>query len=163
MLPRLLLLPVILVLLVIVAFQIGLVHSDPGIPIEDLPYITGAMALISFMLFRPQRAICREIAPGLLFVGLSLGLWLWVLDQYRRAERVRVDRVSLVFSGLYFPKNSLRYTFTALGETRRPEDEVGREILGRLKAEGVPVAAQLVHFSSPPATSAETRPTTPGR
>jgi len=142
--------------MVVAALHLDLVHSDPGIPIEDLPYITGAMALVSFLLLQPKRWVCREVVPSVVFICLTLGLWKWTLDQYRRAYAVRVEHASLMFPGLYFPKDSLRYTFTALAETDRPEEGVVRELLGKLKEQGVPVAAQRVHFFPAPSSPTKT-------
>ena len=161
--PRLLFLTAILVLIVVALFSSDLVHSDPGIPIEDFPIITGFMALISFGVLQPKRWVCRETGPSIAFICLTLGLWLWVRDQYRRADTARLDQVSLVFPGLYFPRDSLRYTFTALVGTKLPEEQARREILRKLNECGVPVTAQRVHFLSTPASPNKTLQPAPGR
>ena len=151
--PRLILILAILVLMVVTVFHDDAVHSDPGFPIEDAPYIASAMALVSYFLFRPTHWGHREAAPVIVFISLALGLWIWAHDQYRRVGTVQSAHVSLVFPGLYFPRDSLRYTFTALAVTNLPEDEVGRALLGKLKERGVPVADLRIHFvpkSSPP-------------
>lgn len=146
---RVILFVVIFALVIVALLHLDLVHSDPGIPIEDLPFVIAAMACVSWHVFRRKLSGWRAAIPSLVLVCVAFGFWTWARAQYGRAASLRIEAASLVFPGLYFPKDSLRYTYTVLAETKRPHDEVEREILSGLKARGVHVSALRIHFVEP--------------
>jgi hypothetical protein len=144
---RLGLMLLVLVLAVYGVSHADLVHSDPGLPIEDIPIIMGLMVFVSFKIFRPRRFRSYQALPSLLFLCLAVAAWALVQQQYNRASRVRVEGASVVFPGLYFPADSIHYTFTALVDSDRPNKEVENEVLNILQNRRVPVRQLRLHFS----------------
>ncbi len=135
-------------LLIFAIFHIDLVHSDPGIPIEDLPFIIGGMAFVSWQLFHPKRVRCRAAIFTVVLVCVAIASWIWARSQYQKVASVRLDGVSLAFPGLYYPKGTLRYTYTVLAETGRPHDDVERAISSALKTRGVRVSELRILYSN---------------
>lgn len=149
MLKRVILLVVIFVLLVVALLHLDLVHSDPGLPIEDVPLVLAVMAYFSWHLLRGKLHGWRIAVPSVLMLVLAAYVWTWARGQYRGAGSLSIEGVLLAFPGLYFPKDSLRYTYTILAETDRPHTEVEREILSGLRSRGVRVSALRIHFLPP--------------
>jgi len=153
---RIILFVLIFALLLVALLHLDLVHSDPGLAIEDLPIVLAVMAWLSWHVFRSKLPGWRVAVPILTLLAMAIGCWFWTRAQYDRAVSLRIERVSLAFPGLYFPKDSLRYTYSILAETDRPHEEVEREILRGLRSGGVHVAALRIHFSAEAVTTSPT-------
>src|SRR4051794_32054262 len=72
---RLGLMLLVLVLAVYGVSHADLVHSDPGLPIEDIPIIMGLMVFVSYKIFRPKRFRGYQALPSLLFLCLAVAAW----------------------------------------------------------------------------------------